>query len=49
MQERNLTNAVNATNALPKKAVSEFIREFIQERNLTNVANVTNALLEKAI
>jgi len=45
----NLTNAVNATNALPKKAVSEFIREFIQERNLTNVVNVRNILLKKAV
>ena len=44
IQERNLTNAVNVTNALYKNPILVFIRKFIQEKNLTNVLDVTNAL-----
>jgi KRAB domain-containing zinc finger protein len=49
IQERNLTNIVNVTNALPTKPSLVFIRKFIQERSLTNAVNMRNALLTKVI
>ena len=40
---------MNVKNLLPRKAILEFIREFIQERNLLSVVNVTNVLITKVI
>ena len=49
IQEINLTNVVNVTSALLRRAVLEAMKEFIQMRNLSKVVNVRNALLIKAV